>query len=202
MSIDDEIAVFEGESTLLAGFVDSLSAVDPADVNQEHLFLSEAVVFRMYRIYERLVRAVFLSGCVEGVTVKGSPIVSKLKCDDWDTAEQILKSGNKFLDWGNVVTVRKLSNLVFENGFPVVDFVGPKVSTLVDLQRFRNFVAHDSAEAADGFKKSRAQYVKIGHVIPETVGYLSLYRRSALSDSTIKIVHGHISDLSALIRGI
>ena len=98
--------------------------------------------------------------------------------------------------------MRQLSNLVFQDGFPIVDLLGPKLSTLKDIQRFRNYVAHDSREAIDGFKKSRDQYVRVGDVLPETVGELVLYRRRAKDDIVLRIVHRHVSDLAAVLKSL
>ena len=202
MTIDREVEHFENQTLLLLRFIDDLAKVDQANILQDHIFVAEAVTFRLYRIYERLTRASFLNYCVSSVTISGNPVAAKLKCVDWDTAESILKSGNKFLDWGNVESVRRMANLVFENGFPIVDLVSPVASTLVDLQRFRNFVAHDSSEAAEGFKKSRKQYIRTGDAPPETVGELSLYRRSARADITIKIIHDQVSALSTILKSL
>ncbi|MEY4953711.1 MAG: hypothetical protein RL299_2135 [Pseudomonadota bacterium] len=202
MLIEDEIAHFNEQSLLLSGFIDTLAAVTAADVDQSHLFLAEAAMFRLYRIYERLIRSAFLFHCSSSETINGAAVRSKLRCDDCETAESILKAGNKFLDWGNVVSVQKLASLVFENGFPIRDLLSPVHSDLIDLQRFRNFVAHDSSEAAEGFKTARTQYVKVGDVPPESVGTLALYRRNARSDIVLRIVHQKVVRLSAILSSL
>lgn len=200
MTIEQEIDNFEKNAALLLEFIQSLAIVDKADYDLQHYFLAEAVTFRLFRIYEKLVRVSFLNYCVINTTFNGNTVNAKLGCPDWDTAENILKSGNKFLDWGNVASVQKLADLVFEHGFPIKDLLMPNYSTLVDLQRFRNFVAHDSKEAADGFKKARANYVRKGDTNPETVGQLSLYRKKSLADITIMTLHQRVSELSGILK--
>lgn len=200
MPLEEELERFDSEFGLLEGLINDLSQVDLGEATREQLFLAEAIIFKSYRLYERLSRHTFLHYCVVDTTISGAAVNSKLKCVDGDTAESILKAGNKFLDWGNVDSTRKLANLVFENGFPVVDFLGPIASTLTDLQRFRNFVAHDSEEAASGFRKSRTQYVRVGVVPPETVGELALYRRTVRADPVLKILHQKTSGLSSILR--
>ena len=199
MLIEAEIAHFDEQSHLLSGFVDSLASVSTTDIDQTHLFMAEAVMFRLFRIYERLVRSSFLFHCVSSNTINGTSVSSKLNCDDWDTAESILKAGNKFLDWGNVVSIQKLAGLVFEDGFPIRELLSPVHSDLIDLQRFRNFVSHDSSDAAEGFKTARTQYVRVGDVPPETVGALALYRKNARSDIILKIIHRRVIRLSAIL---
>jgi hypothetical protein len=200
LSIENELQVFEDDCCLLSGFITDLASLSADDIADTHLFLAEAVTFRLYRDYERLMRAVFLDFCVRAVTKKGTAVSSKLRCDDWDTAEEILKSGNKFLDWGNQQSVRNVANLVFEDGFPVVDFISPVASTLTDLQRFRNFIAHSSREAESGFKKSVPQYIKVGHSEPISVGGLAIYRKSARADITLRIIYKKVAALSQIYK--
>lgn len=202
MTLEAELDRFDNEFALLGAFIEELAQVELKEATREQLFLAEAVIFKSYRLYERLSRHAFLYYCVETVTLSGAAVKSKLKCADVATAESILKAGNKFLDWGSVDTTRKLANLVFEEGFPVVEFISPMASTLTDLQRFRNFVAHDSDEAASAFRKSRTQYIRAGTDVPETVGELALYRRTARHDPVLKILHKKTSSLSVILRDL
>jgi hypothetical protein len=200
LEIEHEIRLFEHERALLSGFIRNLSTLERSSIKQEDLFLAESVLFRTYRICERLVRVSFLHYCVQDKTFTGAQVNSKLKCQDWHTAEAILKSGNKFLDWGNVNSVKSISELVFENGFPISDMISPIHSRLVDLQRLRNFVAHDSKEAEEGFKKSRTQYLRVGDNYPQTVGELCLYRRTQRSDIVLQVVFGDATKLSDILK--
>lgn len=202
MLIEDEIEKFDSECAMLSKFVAVLVAIDRADFKDHHRFLAEAVIFRLFRAYESFVRSTFLFYCVEQETLSGKNVSSKLKCADIDTAEEILKSGNKFLDWGKVDSINTLANLIFDKGFPVVDLLGPLYSVLRDLHRFRNFIAHDSKEASAGFIKARIQYVKVGDIPPETVGELALYRRNMRADMTLKILLTKVQDLSKILKGL
>jgi len=202
LSVEKEMVSFNEQAQLLREIVVELSAFERSKIGQRELFLAEAVIFRLYRIYERLSRSAFLHFCVTDRTMLGAPVKSKLKCPNWDIAEDILKSGNRFLDWGNVISTQKMSGLIFEEGFPIKDMLSPIHSNLVDLQRFRNFVAHESTEAEAGFKKSRPQYIKIGDILPETVGRLALYRKSARSDNSLTILHQKVASLSGILAAL
>ncbi|SNS62286.1 hypothetical protein [Antarctobacter heliothermus] len=202
MTIEEEIDHFDTNCHLLLTFVNELATVAGTEKTEQHTFLAEAVTFRLYRVYERLVRSAFLHYCVTNETLQGAQVVSKLTCPDWETAEDILKSGNKFLDWGNVVSVKKISNLVFREGFPIGEMLAPFHSDLINLQRLRNFVAHDSKEAEEGFKRARTQYVRIGDAEPRTVGELALYRRDSRSDVTLKKIHTKVSGLSSMLTSL
>ncbi|EHJ98859.1 hypothetical protein AT5A_09200 [Agrobacterium tumefaciens 5A] len=200
MDINLEVKQFDENCLLLSDFIQELAQLDDDAITKKHHFLAEAVLFNLFRNWERFVRSCFLHYCVATKTVTNEDVVSKLRCTDWGTAESILKAGNKFLDWGSVESVKKLSNLVFENGFPISDLVNPVASTLTDLQRFRNFIAHDSQEAETGFKKSLTQYVKVGDDPPQRVGALALYRRSRKNDITLKILHRNTSQLTTIFQ--
>jgi hypothetical protein len=202
LTIEEEIERFDSEIAMMRKFIADLANVEVREAGLESQFLAEAVIFRLYRVFERLARASVLNSCVVKETLSGSIIKSRLKCDNWNSAEEILKSGNRFLDWGNVETVRKIANLVLENGFPVVDVVSPFASKLTDLQRFRNYVAHDSREAATAFNKSITQYVRAGDIAPKTVGELCIYKRNARADITLKLIHDNVSNLSKVLRDI
>lgn len=198
MLINDEVVRFENDSRVLLDLIQRLSSLEADKVNESELFLAEAIIFRQFRNCERLVRSIFLNHCGDQKSPNGRVVVSKLKCNEWETAEEILKSGNRFLDWGNFETVRTLANLVFEDGFPVIDLLSPVLSHLKDMQKFRNFIAHDSREAANGFKKAREQYVSVGDKMPETVGELAFYRKNIRADITIKIIHKKVTQLGII----
>lgn len=200
MTIEEEILLFDQRCELLNGFIRELSVIGRDEISSNHRFLAEATMFQLFRSYERFVRFTFLHYCVHFQSFSGRPVISRLKCDRWEVAEDILKSGNKFLDWGNVDSVKQIANLVFEGGFPVNDLISPVFSTLKDMQRFRNYIAHDSREAEDGFRKAREQYVRVGSPMPQTVGELAVYRRTARADITIKIVFGKVSKLGDLLK--
>lgn len=200
--LNDELQRFDAECVLLRGFSDRLATVDFSDATRDQKFLAEAVIFKLYRLYESLIRSTFLFYCVNQKTLCGADVVSKLRCPDMATADAILKTGKNYLDWGNVDNTRKMANLVFENGFPIVDMVSPVASRLTDLQRFRNFVAHDSNDAANGFRKSRTQYLKIGDVPPDTVGDLALYKKGARQDPVLRIMEQTVSSLSTIVRSL
>ena len=172
------------------------SVPDPLEDEQ---FLAEAIAFRLFRNQERLVRTFFLDCCVKTRTPSKNKIVSKLRCKNWETAEEILKAGNRFLDWGNSATTRALANLIFKDGFPVSDILLTKQSVLVDLQRIRNFVAHDSREAQVNFLKASTNYLRTGDPEPTTAGELLLYRRRQSDKMTLQIIFDHIVELSRMV---
>ena len=198
MSIESEIALFDRNSDFLRPKIQDLAGKDVQNATENDLFLAEAIAFRIYRSYERFTRALFLHGCTSDKTPKGTPIVSKLQCESWEIAEDILKAGNRFLDWGNPNSTNNLAGLIFENGFPMKEVIGPIHSTLVDLQRIRNFIAHDSHEASIGFRKVILNYVSTGSAEPDSAGKLLLSRRHMRKSQAIRKIFNHIAELSTI----
>lgn len=180
MTLPDELKAFSDEIAFLDGFKTSVYRMDFSDQQQWQTskFLAEALLFRLYRSQERLVRAVFLDTCVSHKSFLGHDVGSRLSCRDWSIAENVLKaSGAKFLDWGNPQQTTQRASLIFDGGFPITDMISPLHSTLVDLQRIRNFVAHDSDEAASQFRKAANNYLSGVASVMTSAGDLLLSRR-------------------------
>ena len=200
MRIQDEIALYESHIEFLEGRIVELAKIDAEDATENHLFLAEAIAFRIYRGYERFSRALFLHCCTARETLAGAVINSKLQCEDWDTAEEILKAGNRFLDWGKPETTKRLSDLIFHKGFPINDVIGPIHSTLIDLQRVRNYIAHDSVEAQREFRKVTLNYIPTGSAEPERAGLLLLTRKRKREAQAIRKIFNKISALSSIFE--
>lgn len=202
MIIQDELALFVENKNFLKSIVNDLATFDERSATANEKFLAEAVAFRLFRIYERFIRAVFLDSCTRDTTISGNPITSKLKCADWNTAEEILKSGNRFLEWGNIENTKRNASLIFEHGFPISDLLAPIYSTLYDLQRIRNFIAHDSAEATRGFNKVKTNYLPIARVSSLTAGDFLISRRRPSEAQVVKKIWKKVAALETIFNGL
>lgn len=198
MNLVDEILRFDTDLDFLGSQITALGPIEVNTANAKDIFVAEALAFRMFRATERFLRAVFLDSCVSNTTARGTPINSKLKCPSHEIAEEILKAGSRYLDWGNTKTVRELSQLVLENGFPVGEVLNPTNSILLDLQRIRNFIAHDSNEAAAGFEKVIANHLYPSPNLPKSAGLFLLSRRSAQDHQVIRALYSRIETLTSI----
>ena len=194
----EETRLFDECNVFLGRMIRALVKVDARTATEGDIFVAEAVAFRIYRGYERFVRTLFLHSCVATQTPSGARIASKLRCRDWDTAEEILKAGNRFLDWGKPQATKRLARLVFENGFPISDVISPVHSVLMDLQRIRNFIAHDSSEAHRSFSKVGQNYLPTGSPLPKSAGKLLLSRKSNRGAQAIRQIFGKVAGLSKI----
>lgn len=202
MQISSEIDQFDTDFNFIGSQLSTLGSVLAENASEESKFFAEALAFRMYRATERLIRTVFLDSCVSKVTISGSPINSKLVCPNHEIAENILKNGRNFMTWGDMTSIRSLSNLVLENGFPITEIINPMNATIIDLQRIRNFIAHDSVEAEKNFEKVISNYLNPSKNPPLTAGELLLSRRNPMENLVIKKIHEKISNLSATYRSL
>ena len=202
MSVEYEITSFDMNSNFLKPKIRDLASRDVQNATENDLFLAEAIAFRIYRSYERFARALFLHGCTSDKTQKGTLIVSKLQCENWEEAEKILKARNRFLEWGDPEFTSKLAGLVFKNGFPMKEAIGPIHGTLIDLRRVRNFIAHDSPEAKKGFKKVIQNYVPTGSVEPDNAGKLLLSRKRRDGAQAIRKIFERVAALSTIYAAL
>lgn len=200
MTINQELKRFEKSCQLLEGRINGIAVI--VDPSEDDEFIAEAIAFRLFRIQERLMRSFFLNCCVKTRSPSNKRIYSKLRCGDWETAEEIIKAGNNFLDWGNPTRTRNLANLIFLDGFPINDVLLTKSSIITDLQRIRNFIAHDSREAAVSFTKVARSYLKTGDPVPASAGALLLYRKRESETITLRRIFDQMTELSEVVRNV
>jgi hypothetical protein len=109
-----------------------------------------------------------------------------------------MKSGmGKFLDWGNPQQTTQRANVIFDRGFPITDAISPLHSTLLDLQRIRNFIAHDSTEARNQFYKAASNYLNAGVHSLLTAGDLLLARRRPRDAYVLTTLIAKVGDLDS-----
>lgn len=198
MKIVDEIRKFDLEMAFIGVEIAQLDGVEAINAGKSQVYAAEALGFRLFRTTERFVRAVFLDSCTIDRTPAGRSIDSKIRANDHKRVEEILKAGKPFLDWGNIKSTRALAELVFENGFPITDLFNPINSSLVDLQKIRNYIAHDSDEAKVSFESVLLNYLPQSPNPPQSAGELLLSRRAARSSKVASLLHGKLDQLSTI----
>jgi hypothetical protein len=73
---------------------------------------------------------------------------------------------------------------------------------IIDLQRIRNYIAHDSVEAESSFEKVIRNYLNPSINPPLTAGELLLSRRNPSEKRVIKKIHEKISNLSKTYKSL
>lgn len=198
MQLEDEIESFDATCAHLKLRIRSVSSVETASIDTE--FIAEAICFRLFRVHERLLRSFFLHCCTQPVTLSGVQINSKLICPDTETAENILKGSGRFMEWGKSDEVKKISNLIFENGFPISDFILSNSQTMSDLHKIRNYIAHDSSEAKSKFVGVTRSYMRLEDAVPDQAGSFLLYRRRASESNVLTKLFGKVRQFSSHIQ--
>ena len=120
---------------------------------QKAIFMAEAIFFRLYREYERFVETVFIRFACGWPAPSSNPVRTVLRVDDIARVEDIVRGEREFVDWGKPDIILERANRYLEDGYPLAGVVPSFHSDLVNLNRIRNFIAHDSDSAAKGFAK-------------------------------------------------
>lgn len=115
-------------------------------------FLTEAIFFRAFRLYEKVIRDIFLLYCLEKQPKTNNKVSSYLKPKGFLHSEELIKSSMRFLDWGNPDIVIKRAETYLADGFPLKLPLSSQRQILHDFRKIRNHIAHDSKESYDGYK--------------------------------------------------
>ena len=114
--------------------------------------LTEAIFFSAFRAYENFLEDVFCLYCLEKTPLSGNLVKSFLKPKDFVHAGELIQSSMRFLDWTSPDEMIKRAELYLFDGFPVKNPYTLNKTTLTDLKRLRNHIAHNSKESLDGYK--------------------------------------------------
>jgi len=123
-------------------------------------FLTEAIFFRAFRAYERLLRDLFLLYCQEKLHSSGRKAKSYLQPRNFLHSELLIKSSLKFLDWNNPDIVIQRAELYLMDGFPFKIPLNTYRSELHDYRKIRNHIAHDSYESWNGYLSVLRKYYR------------------------------------------
>jgi len=200
LDLSEEIETFDDTCRHLKLRVRAVSGLDSSSVDAQ--FIAEAICFKLFRVQERLTRSFFLHCCTAPETLAGKKIKAKLVCPDFDVAEAILKGQGRFIEWGKVEEIKKLSNLIFEKGYPVSDFLVPNSQIMSDLHKIRNYIAHDSKEARSKFVGVAKSYIRVEDEVPEQAGVLLLYRKRPSDSNFLTKIFGKVRQFSRQIESL
>lgn len=145
-------------------------------------FLTEAIFFRAFRTYERIIRDIFLLYCLEKRPLSDTKVVSYLKPKNFLHAEELLKSSMRFLDWADPDNVIDRAETYLIEGFPIKLPLSTNRIDLHDFRKIRNHIAHDSNESLNGYKDELRKYFgTIPLLLPAPGEYLLLPERNDTS---------------------
>lgn len=126
---------------------DGYASLVEADNDLEKNALYEGYFMRAFISFESSLEAIFLHYACGGQSMAGNAADSRLtKCDP-EMVRRILRQGGKYIDWANPEVVRERSSIFFVDGKPFYDALVGKSEELSQIQKIRNRISHDSAEA-------------------------------------------------------
>lgn len=163
-------------------------------------FLTEAIFFRAYRSYEKVIRDIFLLYCLEKQPRTGGKVLSYLKPKGFLHSEELIKSSLRFLEWGNPDIVIKRAETYLSDGFPLKLPLSSQRQKLHDFRKIRNHIAHDSKESFDGYKSVLIKYFGTVPIVVPCPGDFLL--QADRSDSTKYMLQIYLDLLKQLVSNI
>lgn len=114
--------------------------------------LYEGMFLRGFTAYEAALEKIFVHYVIGGSSTQGHQPQSRITHCTEVEARAILKSDGKYIDWSSVSVVRARSQRFFVGGEPFATVLGLQSDKLSEVEKIRNRIAHDSAEALASFK--------------------------------------------------
>jgi hypothetical protein len=165
--------------------------------HQLHM-MTESIFFTAFRAYECFLGDIFQLYCLEKRPRSGMKVKSYLKPKDFDHAGKLLKSSMQFLDWTSPEIVIKRAETYLDKGFPIKLPYTTHRSTLLDLKRLRNQIAHDSRESINGYMQVlRSHFLMIPLVTPSPGEFLLLPSRINPAKYNLQIYLEFLKNIAA-----
>lgn len=125
-----------------------------AETDSDHTSnrIAEAIFLEAFTTYEADLEVFFLHYACGGVSLNGREAVRYLSVTDEARVRSIAKAGQRFLSWAKPSQTRETAQLYLENGWPLAEVMATKEHILIDCEKVRNRIAHNSLEANVNFK--------------------------------------------------
>jgi len=122
----------------------------PADTEVGEIIdnaLAEAIFLRGFTLYEACLDKLFFHYVTGGLTFSGRAAETYLNVPDEAAARKLVKGSLKFLSWSNPENIREVASTYLKNGWPIADMMATGSNDMIDAEKVRNRIAHDSTEA-------------------------------------------------------
>ena len=178
----------------------SSGRVSPSSLSKKQLYLlTEAIFFSGFRAYENFINDIFILYCMEKKTFSGKRINSYLKPQNFQHAENLLKSSMPFLDWSSPDTVINRSELYLSQGFPIKSAIALHLEPLRDFKRIRNHIAHNSTASFQEYQKVLRRHFAVTPLIPPSPGeFLLLSEMSGLPKYKLQTFFDTMKNIATL----
>ena len=146
------------------------------EISPKQLYLlNESVFFAAYRAFENYMEECFILYTMGVANLSGFCANSYLASRNYNKNREIIKSGNRYLDWNTPETLISRSELLLKDGEPVKSVLVAKTAPMRRLKRIRNHIAHNSEESLLDFKKVlRAELSALPISLPSAGEFLQM----------------------------
>lgn len=179
MAVADIIADLDAGMNELQLALNNLAYADAnrIDGDVEKNVAAEGIFLRGFTIYERTLDRLFLAYCTGSKGLDGAQPTCRLANCDEAQALAIAKNGFRFLDWSSPKSVRERADLFFLDGEPFRTGVDPRATSLSEMEKIRNRIAHFSPEAELGYLSVQRALFGTERVFEMSPGQLLRTRR-------------------------
>lgn len=160
--------------------------------------LTEAIFFAAFRAYEQCVSELFILYCMGAVKTGRRRVVSFLNPRDSMHATQLIQSGMRHLDWTSPDIIIQRSETYLRDGYPFKDPYTVNLESLRDCKRIRNYIAHQSPESLEDYRKSlRKYYNTLPLTLPSPGQFLLLPEKDITAQYKLQTFIALFRDISA-----
>lgn len=122
-------------------------------VSDTQLFLlNEGVFFSAFRSFEIFVEEIFILYSMQKPNLTNKVAKSHLSRANYDLNRNIIKGGQRFIDWASPDTILTRAELYFSDGEPIKSVISTHLNELKHLKWLRNHIAHKSEESLRQYK--------------------------------------------------
>ena len=115
--------------------------------------LTESVFFSAFRAFENYLEDTFILFSLEKPSISGKKYGSYLKPKNFMHGRELIKSSMQHLDWTSPDNVVKRAETYLVDGEPFKTPLSSAMTSLRDMKKIRNHIAHNSRESNQGYKQ-------------------------------------------------
>lgn len=149
MPLIDSLTAFRNSVAEANSFIDLAFQQDDDEnytlLQNQRDFITDSAYLKIFIAWETFLETSFIQYMLGEPSILGNAITRYVQPKDEQHANSLLIGTQRYVDWSNPGTVKKLCNLHFAPDNPFDTFISSMMSDLLDLKIIRNAAAHLSS---------------------------------------------------------
>ncbi len=197
MPIAAILTEFQQDASQCDNLIASAHRSDPVGTQlfsqRDRAQITVAAFLNLYVAWESFLESAIAEFSVGGSTLSGASSVKYVSPPTSQWARSLLIGVNRYFDYANPDSVRKIVSLYFENGYPFQPHLNAIASDLMDLRTMRNASAHLSSTTQAALE-GLAQRI-LGAPAPGIELYSLLLRNDPRTAPVVTVIAGYEAKL-------